>query len=118
MCSRSSCINDFVAGRKCAHGFKKCNLCNELWLCDENTDDKCPRHPSQGESLPDMGEYEKRALSTLCPYNSDDTECDEVCQHAFDALKFHFCRHGMVSCDRCGHIWDGCAQCTCFMFYD
>jgi hypothetical protein len=36
--------------------------------------------------------------------------CDLVCQ----GLHFsgEFCRHGLQMCDECGHIWDGCAQCT------
>jgi hypothetical protein len=36
--------------------------------------------------------------------------CDLICQ----GLHFsgEFCRHNLVMCDVCGHIWDGFAQCT------
>ena len=116
MCSRSSCVNDFIAGRKCLHGFKHCKSCNELWLCNAYTADSCTRHLSyEGEVKPDMEEIEKLALSTVKPYNHDDIECDEVCWHAFDTLKYHLCRHEMTRCEHCGNIWDGFAQCNCFM---
>ena len=122
MCSHSSCVNDFIAGRKCIHGFKLCKSCNEIWLCDAYTADGCPRHQTyEGEIKPDMEEIQQRALSTIKPYNFDDTKCDEVCWHGFDILKYFHCRHGMAKCEYCGVIWDGCAQCTCFIrdgYYD
>jgi hypothetical protein len=36
--------------------------------------------------------------------------CDLICERSH--FSGEFCKHGLVMCDECGHIWDGNAQCT------
>jgi hypothetical protein len=36
--------------------------------------------------------------------------CDLVCQDLH--FSGEFCRHSLIMCNECGHVWDGNAQCT------
>lgn len=134
-CLRSTCSQHFHwEGSKCPHNFSFCERCQEIWYCKDLDNDHCPRHPkpksekktdtdttrTSGECDNEIDEqslydYIQTNLTAKEMFDEDDLYCDEICNYAFDKLKVYFCRHGMVKCDNCSNVWDGNAQCPCFM---
>ena len=129
-CLRTTCLQYFHwEGSKCPHNFSFCERCNEMFYCEDLNYDHCPRHPkSKSAALTPTSEerlnkvdeellydYIQTNLTATKLFDKDDFFCDEICNYAFDTLKTYCCRHGMVKCDNCNNIWDGNAQCLCFM---
>ena len=95
---------------------KFCKECNELWCIDESS--TCPRslHDDNEREMMTLEALEK--LSSVSPYNKSDKTCDELCFHTFKVLEHDICRHDMSFCPRCYRVWDGCAQCPCWLECD
>ena len=106
----SSCCDFWTRDMVCGHNMKFCHRCREHFT---STYTACPYHADGVDGK--HGESSLVALTTHRSYNFIDDECDRECTYLHEKKISSYCRHSMARCKDCGNVWDGNAQCTCYL---
>ena len=106
----TNCYEFWTREMVCGHNMKFCHRCREHFT---STHTACPYHADGIDSR--HGESSLVALTTHRAYNFIDEECDEECTYLHKKKISSYCRHGMARCRDCENVWDGNAQCTCYL---
>ena len=106
----SSCCDFWTRDMVCGHNMKFCHQCREQFAY---TYTACPYHADGVDGK--HGESSLVALTTHRSYNFIDDECDDECTYLHKKKISSYCRHSMARCKDCGNVWDGNAQCTCYL---